>query len=335
MDNKGYWSLEGFLEKELPPKDPLIEGLLWRRDLVAFGGRRREGKTTFNSNLAMAAALGKEEFLGYKIPKPLRTFFFYLEDDGTEIQEKLSLTLGNSRVDGRFALMTRADFQELDILISVRDQIFKEHIISTCEEFKPDIIVIDNMAHLIEGDYNNSQAVHLIGKFAWDLALKCNASIIMPAHLRKRSPDEDNNLSLRKDTALYFENIMGSSHFVNSFGSLWAIERESSSQSCFVGGAQRYTGNYSISTMGLQEDGWFTITSDYNSRFSAAMTTKERVAAWSLLPNSGGEFTRAEAKTMITGASILAPNAFYEWWNNGLERQQLIVPTEGKKWRKA
>src|SRR5262249_60346667 len=65
-------TLEDFLEKDLPPKEPLIEGVLYRRDTISLVGRRRHGKTTLIGNLSLALSLPLSDFLGYSIPQPFR-----------------------------------------------------------------------------------------------------------------------------------------------------------------------------------------------------------------------------------------------------------------------
>ena len=80
---------EEFLEIEISAKEPLIEGLLCRRDIVALAGRRRHGKTSFITNLATVLAQGRDEFLGYSIPSARRVLVYYFEDDSREIQDKL------------------------------------------------------------------------------------------------------------------------------------------------------------------------------------------------------------------------------------------------------
>jgi hypothetical protein len=48
------WSGEDFLARTFPPKEPLATGLLNRRGLITLGARRRNGKTTFVTDLAVA-----------------------------------------------------------------------------------------------------------------------------------------------------------------------------------------------------------------------------------------------------------------------------------------
>ena len=58
-------TLKEFLGKNLPKKEPLVDGLIYRRDNCTLVGRRRHGKTTLVSNLVLALTLPKPDFLGY------------------------------------------------------------------------------------------------------------------------------------------------------------------------------------------------------------------------------------------------------------------------------
>src|SRR2546429_5714040 len=40
-----------FMQRKFPPKEPLIEGVLYRRDQISLTGRRRHGKTTLLANI--------------------------------------------------------------------------------------------------------------------------------------------------------------------------------------------------------------------------------------------------------------------------------------------
>ena len=58
-------SAEEFLAVEIPDKVPVIDGLVHKRDLVAFAARRRHGKTSLVTNLAvegLACLPGSTEF---------------------------------------------------------------------------------------------------------------------------------------------------------------------------------------------------------------------------------------------------------------------------------
>lgn len=329
-----YKNLVGFeqlIGADMPDKDPLVDGLLWRRDLVALAGRRREGKTTLVSNLAAACALGRPTFLSYKIPKALRVLAIYLEDDEAELRGKLMKVVGEEKPDGRFGLITRNYLIGRKLEVSVRNTAFREYIAGACEEFKPDLIIIDNMAFLISGDYNDSTKVHDVGKFAYDLAEGFNAAVVVPAHPKKRSRKADERVRLKDNPPEFFEEVMGSSHFVNSFGALWALEREAQ-VTYFCGGSQRFTGEYLLSVLEKDDNDWFVLSDDTKLKMDMAVNTKAKAIAWSMIPGGGEQFPLSDVIRKITDARVMKRSSAYYWWNHSLARLGLVKEIEEGEW---
>ena len=123
-------------------------------------------------------ALGLPDFLGFKIGQAARVMMFYLEDDGGEIQTKLQRIfysaslpgLGNTRpafsfdsgyesTQGRFALYTRDDFRAQKIPINSTNGKFLEFVDSKLKAHRPDLIVFDNLSHLVRGDYGEARVI--------------------------------------------------------------------------------------------------------------------------------------------------------------------------------
>lgn len=180
------WVAEDFLKRAFPPKEPLITNLIHRRDLTALGARRRNGKTSFTTHMSVALAVAEPQFLGYEIPEPRRSLLLVLEDDSGEYQDKLKTVIGGRDVAGRIRILSRDDFLERDILRDVREDKFRDLVIRAAEEHKPDLIVIDNLAHVIGAEYNDPKRVHELMTFVYALAKAHNAAIILAAHPRKR-----------------------------------------------------------------------------------------------------------------------------------------------------
>src|SRR5690242_888455 len=67
------WSAEDYLSRSFRAKEPLLTGLLHQRDMVALGARRRHGKTTLITDIAVGLALPLPNFLGYTIPSARRS----------------------------------------------------------------------------------------------------------------------------------------------------------------------------------------------------------------------------------------------------------------------
>ena len=111
-----------------------------------------------------------------------------------------------------------------------------------------------------------------------------NAAVIIPSHPRKNASG-DKKLELSAPTKTeFFESLMGSSHFINSTGNLWALERnEEHDRITFVGGRQRSEGG--DRTLYIQYDaGNFTVLDDAEANRDNVLNTEKRRQAWDLLP---------------------------------------------------
>lgn len=324
-------TLESFLVRSFPAKEDLITGLLHRRDIVALVGRRRHGKTTFMANLGLAAALPRVNFLGYPIPNALRVLILYLEDDAGEVQIRLKRMSRGELPEERFALYTREDFYRAKVPINGTHPQFQKFMTDVCSAHHPDVIIFDNLAHLIGADYNNPKIVHELTSFLFRLTADFNAAVIIAAHPRKRDKHGKGTPSLCDDYEGYFEEAMGSSHFVNSCGSLWGIERDpSTDRTVFLGGTQRFTGQQSLMTLEKDESDWLQVLDNLEVNLPLALNTPGRKKAWELL--SDEPFSYTEGETAVKPA-MKSSSTFHGWFQQCL-RLGLIV-RDGDRYRKA
>ena len=114
---------------------------------------------------------------------------------------------------------------------------------------------------------------------------------------------------------------MGSSHFVNSCGSLWGIERTKEGHSTFYAGTQRLSGTAHPMAVDMDDDGWFLISNDFDRNFKLFVHTDQRKRAWEALPST---FTYSEARK-ATELIMKSKNSFTPFWN-GLKRLKLVLP---------
>jgi hypothetical protein len=327
-------SLQRFLEKPLPPKEPLIEGILYRRDRISLTGRRRNGKTTLIHNLALAGAAGLPQYLGFTIPRVFRVLSFYLEDDARELQDKLGRMRGRLQMGGDpFHLYTREDLWVYDIQISAKNQKFREFVQRACDACKPDLVIFDNLAHLIGADYNNPEKVHELMLFMFALEHDYNAATLIAAHPRKGTQLNHNagvRISLRDSPEQFFEECMGSSHFINSTGSLWGIERDHGAvRSDLLLGTQRLTGTHSFTVVDKSDDDWFERVDDLKIAADTLINTAQRRHAWDLMARAK-QFDYKRARE-LTRPAMKSDGSFNPWWND-LRRQGLILEV-GKEYR--
>jgi hypothetical protein len=91
--------------------------------------------------------------------------------------------------------------------------------------------------------FDDPERIHSYHQVVYQLARDFDAAVICAAHPRKNSGAKPDKITLEGDSEAFFESIMGSSHFINSTGSLWGLERNrEKNTTLFVGGRQRGNG---------------------------------------------------------------------------------------------
>lgn len=324
--------LPSFLQRVLPPKDALVEGLLYKRDIVAMLARRRHGKTTFASQMALALACGEPHFLGYKIPRKRNVVFYYLEDDPTEVQLKLARQLNGGVPPQGFHLYTRRDLMMLSVHVDASDPTFKMHVELACWDAEADLLVLDNLGHLIGADYNNAAKVHELVQLIFVLQERLNLAVVISAHPRKVNGRQIVPVSLLYSSEQFFEECMGSSHFINSTGSLWGLQRDSSDKTYFLGGAQRFTASQSATELEKDEHDCFCVVSGAEKKLQAALNTEARQKAWALIP-VGRELTFTEIREAVNPV-MRAKSSVWSWVEDSLVRLGLLEKLESGNYRK-
>jgi hypothetical protein len=94
------------------------------------------------------------------------------------------------------------------------------------------------------------------------LSNKFNSAVMTATHLRKN--DRSKPVDIIQDGDGWFEENMGSSHFMNSHGSMWGLQKspEEDGTTYFRGGAQRKFGFSQLIPMQLKHN-WFEQVDDF------------------------------------------------------------------------
>jgi hypothetical protein len=326
------WSAEDFISHCFPPKEPLLKGLLHRRDQVAMAARRRGGKTSFAINVAVAGAVPLPDFLGYEIPLAFRSLLFLLEDDPGELQVKLRKVVGAHDTAGRIRIITREDFNDANVRIDVGERAFRDQVEYWAKTHGPDVIVFDNLAQIIAAEYNDPKRVHQLTLFTYHLARVYNAAIILLAHPKKEDPNHP--ISLLDDPDAFFESIMGSSHFINSTGSLWGLERQPNlDRSVFLGGRQRGDGHQGASFLGMTDEDWFYLLDEAIANSKLVLNTGIRRDAWKLLPDPPTTFGYRDGEALVK--TVMKSGSTYAKWMRDCRRLKVILDAPDTKLVKA
>lgn len=117
---------------------------------------------------------------------------------------------------------------------------------------------------------------------------------------------------------------MGTSHFINSTGSTWALERDvKTNRSHILLGNQRISSDYGKLTLVEKDDHeWFGPVDDVTIGCDMLLNTEARRQAWALFPV--GEFTYGQVWAAVNQV-MRSKNAFNPWWNE-LRRLKLVLP---------
>lgn len=228
--------------------------------------------------------------------------------------------------EGRLHLYTRESFLSRKIPIDATGKDFQEAVRTLCKAAQPDLIAFDNLGVLVKGDYNNSQRINQLMLFLYELATEHDAAVLLAAHPRKQG-DLLSSTTLQGNPEKFFEECMGSSHTINTTGSLWGIERSeggTGERTCLLLGSQRRTGNQEFTSAEKDEEGWFQLVSDFDENLRVACRTEKRWQVWGLLPAQPFKFL--EAVEIVKG--IMVKSSFSGFFRE-LTRLDLVRPAGG------
>jgi hypothetical protein len=163
--------------------------------------------------------------------------------------------------------------------------------------------------------------------FCHALACHHDTAIILPAHPKKEDPK--NRTSLLADPDAFFESIMGSSHFINSTGSLWGLERHPEQDpAVFLGGRQRGDGHQGGSFIAMNDEGWFYLLDEAQKNLGLVLNTQKRKDVWKLLPDPPKTFGYREGEALVSSA--MRSGGSFNAWIKECRRLGVIVGSGDK-----
>lgn len=207
--------IEIFSAYDIHRKKEIKEPKLWDPFLQKVGlasvvGSSDTGKSSFLRQLALSIALGKSEFLGFKLsPENNRVIYVSTEDDlnSTKVANKMQLS----------KLMK--DEKKLEQLKQLEFIFDTENLIKTLEtivsEKKVDLIIIDAFADVFTKEINSSTQVRSFLMPYHSLAIKNKCLVIFLHHNNKRS----------ENTSPSKNNIVGSQGFEAKMRSILEIRK--------------------------------------------------------------------------------------------------------------
>ena len=179
--------------KELPPIEFLFslfdEPCFPRKELVAFTGRAKSGKTFVMSMLMVLCAV--KEVLAFKHWKPLRVLWYDTEQSDNSTQDIL-----RNRIIPLFHRAAGADkafpedmFDIFNVRNVDRDK-REDYLFAAIEYYKPDLVILDGIRDLV-GDINDGTVAQELIEKLMKSAQKNNCCIVCVLHQNKSGDSRD------------------------------------------------------------------------------------------------------------------------------------------------
>jgi RecA-family ATPase len=168
--------------QDLPPIEFLVDNLIVKKGLAYVYGPSASFKTNFLLYIALLGYVGKDIF-NFKVSKPFTTLWIDEENGLIGMKDKLMKISKGAGIDinefGNENLFFI--FQNFKILSTA----FLIKLDRAIAKFKPDMIVIDSIAKVFDGDERNEKDVARIFDVVKPLINKYGVSIIFIHHARK------------------------------------------------------------------------------------------------------------------------------------------------------
>jgi KaiC/GvpD/RAD55 family RecA-like ATPase len=190
-----------FLALPLPPREPIIDALLFKQSIDEVVGWRGCGKTWFGLSMAKAIAQGSQ-FLAWPVPQRRRVLYVDGEMAGRELQDRMRAIFGPS-VPELFELMASEIFyRATDSSLAINhvdQQVGFEGLLKAlaAADRAPEVIIFDNLSALTAGLDENS-STEFQGLKAWFTRLRHMGYTVIFVHHSGKSGDQ-RGTSARED----------------------------------------------------------------------------------------------------------------------------------------
>lgn len=158
---------------EPPPVDPILEGLFDRGDVACIIGSAKSYKTWFVLQLAICAASGFP-FLGVNVPKARKALFIQFEVKAEHFHRRFKILLRGLGLKDAPDNLAFVNCRGLDVGL--------KEIAKAVTQWGAEIIFLDPLYMLIEGEENNSTDMKTLLKGFAAIARDAGAAIVFTHH---------------------------------------------------------------------------------------------------------------------------------------------------------
>lgn len=162
------------------PKTPVVEEFLYNRKLTYVIADPSTGKTTLAIQIACSLAGASPVFGLFNVPKPTSTYYVAFETEWDEFQENCALIRKQFDYDPDLI-----HFDEEMLGVDVLRPSHAQFLIKKIERFKPGLVILDPIYHLVSGDLKEGAVASSLSRFLNLLATTCNCPVLPLHHTTK------------------------------------------------------------------------------------------------------------------------------------------------------
>lgn len=172
-------SLVEFLDKDIPPVEYIVGGILQREGRAMISASMNVGKSFFLQNLALAIASGQEKFLDRFEVKKARVLYLDLEMGESALKQRFLQMCNELKIENLFVKFEAG----LDLLDRNDQKTLEKWLL----ESKVDVLIIDPIGDAWSGDENNKQEVGKLTTYLNILKTKFKIAIVISHHWKKKT----------------------------------------------------------------------------------------------------------------------------------------------------
>jgi hypothetical protein len=189
------------LDLDTTSNTSLVENLIPKKEITVLAGKGDTGKSLLYLNLSLAIVLKQELFLGYKIFPCFNSVLIISTEDGeaTLKDRVIKQALG---ITGQTSKQLKDAGLIKNLLIRVVQENLLGFIENVLNENKVDLLVLDALGDIIEGDENSQKDVRLYYDKLYSIIAKHDCAILIIAHENKASGKRSNRNSIIGSTAI-------------------------------------------------------------------------------------------------------------------------------------
>lgn len=177
---KGGVELKAAFDQPPLPKKPVVDELFYSRKLTYWIADPSTGKTTLGIQVACSLAGAAPVFGLFHVHKPTSTYYVAFETEWDEFQENCGLIRKQFDYDPNLI-----HFDEEMLGVDVLRPSHAQFLISKIQRFKPGLIILDPIYHLVSGDLKEGAVASSLSRWLNLLATSCNCPVLPLHHTTK------------------------------------------------------------------------------------------------------------------------------------------------------